>query len=142
MKSTTHVNRAKNYHLQPPYFLVALKQLQSLKPFSWTNSNIFNPCPQLSQRTPCACLSSDAQRRFSKIRCICGVRGCQNPLALPKHAPLFAIFAVVFTTGSLVGAKMAGEIRCIRHGLVQMQWSVASPGMAQNGLASGSMWPD
>ena len=61
---------------------------------------------------------------------------CQN------MSPLFAIFADVFKTGALVGAKMAGEIRCIRRGLVQLQWSVASPGMAQNGLASGSMWPD
>ena len=68
-----------------------------------------------------------------------------------RMLPLLAVFTDVFKTGNCFLAKMACEIRCIRRGLVHLhqappvrptQWSVASPGMAQNGLASGSMWPD
>ena len=97
---------------------------------SFLNTLLAHACPATRSA---AFQRSDASVAFGANKVLWP---CQRML------PLLAIFTDVFKTGIFVGAKMAGEIRCIRHGLVQLQWSVASPGMAQNGLASGSMWPD
>ena len=127
---------------------------------SFLNTLLAHVCPATRSAT---FQRSDASVAFGADKVLWP---CQRML------PLRAIFTDVFKAGTFVGAKMACEIRCIRRGLVQgphngpwphqawhkMAWPLARcglaeircirrgthlvRGMAQNGLASGSMWPD